>query len=107
MADYDVKNLNHESLVVVVTSTFGNGEGPANGEVSSFFSFIIRTCVILYFPLTDYLGFCQGTGDHEENRCSWRESFEKCQVCLDLKQNKTDALPFNLRYICSNVIVFS
>ena len=34
MADYDVKNLKHQSLVVIVTSTFGNGEGPENAEVS-------------------------------------------------------------------------
>lgn len=34
MADYDVMNLEHEALVMIVTSTFGNGEGPENGEVS-------------------------------------------------------------------------
>jgi len=33
MADYDVKNFKHESLVMIVTSTFGNGEGPENSEV--------------------------------------------------------------------------
>lgn len=36
MADYDVKNLGRESLLIIVTSTFGNGEGPENGEVSPF-----------------------------------------------------------------------
>ncbi|CAG5122629.1 unnamed protein product, partial [Candidula unifasciata] len=32
MADYDVISLEHESLVLVVTSTFGNGDPPENGE---------------------------------------------------------------------------
>ncbi|CAL1539173.1 unnamed protein product [Lymnaea stagnalis] len=34
MEDYDVSSLEHESLVLVVTSTFGNGEPPENGLVS-------------------------------------------------------------------------
>jgi len=34
MADYDVINLEHEALVLVVTSTFGNGDPPENGEVN-------------------------------------------------------------------------
>lgn len=33
MADYDVINLEHEALVMIVTSTFGNGDPPENGEV--------------------------------------------------------------------------
>lgn len=35
MADYDVINLEHEALVMIVTSTFGNGDPPENGEVSN------------------------------------------------------------------------
>ncbi|KAH9512565.1 hypothetical protein Btru_038802, partial [Bulinus truncatus] len=35
MEDYDVSSLEHESLVLVVTSTFGNGEAPDNGEMFS------------------------------------------------------------------------
>ena len=38
MADYDVVNLEHETLLLIVTSTFGNGEHPDNGEVRGFFS---------------------------------------------------------------------
>lgn len=33
MADYDIINIEHEALVLVVTSTFGNGDPPENGEV--------------------------------------------------------------------------
>ncbi|XP_037113980.1 nitric oxide synthase, brain isoform X1 [Syngnathus acus] len=32
MDDYDVVDLEHETLVLVVTSTFGNGDPPENGE---------------------------------------------------------------------------
>lgn len=33
MEDYDKTNLEHEQLVIIVTSTFGSGDPPANGEV--------------------------------------------------------------------------
>ena len=32
--EYDMTNLEHESLVLVVTSTFGNGDPPENGQES-------------------------------------------------------------------------
>jgi sulfite reductase alpha subunit-like flavoprotein len=35
MDEYDVVSLEHETLVLVVTSTFGNGDPPENGEVRS------------------------------------------------------------------------
>ncbi|KAL4714040.1 hypothetical protein ACJJTC_008394 [Scirpophaga incertulas] len=31
MADYDMFSIEHETLLLIVTSTFGNGEPPANG----------------------------------------------------------------------------
>lgn len=37
MADYDVSSIEHEALLLVVASTFGNGDPPENGEVSSMF----------------------------------------------------------------------
>lgn len=33
MEEYDIVHLEHEALVLVVTSTFGNGDPPENGEV--------------------------------------------------------------------------
>jgi len=34
MEDYDLNNLSSESMLLIVTSTFGNGEAPDNGKVS-------------------------------------------------------------------------
>lgn len=38
MDDYDVVDLEHETMVLVVTSTFGNGDPPENGEVCTGWS---------------------------------------------------------------------
>lgn len=32
MDDYDISNIEHEALLLVVTSTFGNGDPPENGQ---------------------------------------------------------------------------
>ena len=34
MDEYDRAKLEHEQLVLIVTSTFGSGDPPANGEVN-------------------------------------------------------------------------
>ncbi|GLV41924.1 Nitric oxide synthase [Carabus blaptoides fortunei] len=32
MADYDISSMEHEAMLLVITSTFGNGDPPENGE---------------------------------------------------------------------------
>lgn len=34
MKDYNISNLENETLVFIVTSTFGNGDPPENDEVN-------------------------------------------------------------------------
>lgn len=36
MADYDISSMEHEAMLLVVTSTFGNGDPPENGEVTIY-----------------------------------------------------------------------
>jgi len=36
MEEYDKTKLEHEQLLIVVTSTFGSGDPPANGEVCTY-----------------------------------------------------------------------
>ena len=37
MEDYEFSHLEYEELLFVVTSTFGNGDAPENGEVKMRF----------------------------------------------------------------------
>lgn len=36
MDEYDFSRISKENLLMIVTSTFGNGEAPMNGEVGLF-----------------------------------------------------------------------
>jgi sulfite reductase alpha subunit-like flavoprotein len=46
MEDYDFDNIVKESLLLIVASTFGNGEAPDNGKVIIKKSFISSVCDI-------------------------------------------------------------
>ena len=51
MDEYDIIDIEHEALVLVVTSTFGNGDPPENGEVvinEFFFCKGVPNCLILH-----------------------------------------------------------
>jgi sulfite reductase alpha subunit-like flavoprotein len=41
MGEYDDTELEHEALLLVVTSTFGNGDPPENGKVFMVCNMII------------------------------------------------------------------
>lgn len=51
MSDYDISNIEHEALLLVVTSTFGNGDPPENGEVfkkKSLIQFKLQNLIYLF-----------------------------------------------------------
>lgn len=53
MSDYDISNIEHEALLLVITSTFGNGDPPENGEVNLCF-FVLND---LKLELRFYMSF--------------------------------------------------
>uniref|UniRef100_A0A8C8H5I9 Nitric oxide synthase, inducible n=1 Tax=Oncorhynchus tshawytscha TaxID=74940 RepID=A0A8C8H5I9_ONCTS len=66
MEDYNFSDMEQESLLVVVTSTFGNGDSPGNGEVC-FWELIILS------------------GTECTNLMKWRLDYSLCHLSLVLK----------------------
>ena len=47
--EYDLARLSDEELVLLIASTFGNGDPPANGVVSRMESlFNVQVCLCVY-----------------------------------------------------------
>jgi sulfite reductase alpha subunit-like flavoprotein len=59
MEDYVMSHLEHESLVFVVASTFGNGDPPENGEVGWKSFFFLKDIKELFFFLPYFQSFAQ------------------------------------------------
>lgn len=55
MSEYDVFSIEHETLLLIVTSTFGNGEPPANGEVNKYI-LCIFICSLLLLTSQNHVG---------------------------------------------------
>uniref|UniRef100_A0A670KCS2 Nitric oxide synthase n=1 Tax=Podarcis muralis TaxID=64176 RepID=A0A670KCS2_PODMU len=53
MDDYDPKDLEKEALLLVVTSTFGNGDAPSNGKVTFH-----AALMSVHHPKTKVVAFC-------------------------------------------------
>lgn len=62
MDDYDVVDLEHETLVLVVTSTFGNGDPPENGEVCILLFPFIKHRVNMKISDSPSLVYCRNLG---------------------------------------------
>uniref|UniRef100_A0A668SIW4 Nitric oxide synthase n=1 Tax=Oreochromis aureus TaxID=47969 RepID=A0A668SIW4_OREAU len=73
MDDYDVVDLEHETLVLVVTSTFGNGDPPENGE--KFGAALMEMC----HPTTN-----------TEDRKSYKVRFNSVSSYSDTRKSSSD-----------------
>ncbi|CAM5106517.1 unnamed protein product [Natator depressus] len=73
MDEYDIVHLEHETLVLVVTSTFGNGDPPENGEKFG--------CAMMEM---------RNPNSHLEERKSYKVRFNSVSSYLDARKSSSD-----------------
>uniref|UniRef100_A0A8C4TUR3 Nitric oxide synthase n=1 Tax=Falco tinnunculus TaxID=100819 RepID=A0A8C4TUR3_FALTI len=81
MDEYDIVHLEHETMVLVVTSTFGNGDPPENGEVGH------------NAGMGDYsrgVSRGQAVGNGEK---SYKVRFNSVSSYSDARKSSSDAVP--------------
>lgn len=64
MSDYDISSIEHEALLIVIASTFGNGDPPENGEVKKHLIFLFCLVNLIYILLKiprQFKGICART----------------------------------------------
>uniref|UniRef100_A0A665TIZ0 Nitric oxide synthase n=1 Tax=Echeneis naucrates TaxID=173247 RepID=A0A665TIZ0_ECHNA len=81
MDEYDVVDLEHETLVLVVTSTFGNGDPPENGEkVSSVLHLVsLSICAcqsykVRFNSVSSYSDTRKSSSDEPETRINFEST---------------------------------
>lgn len=106
MADYDITSIEHEALLLVVTSTFGNGDPPENGV-----AFGEHLCELLYADQVGEEGsgnqmltpksFIKANSQMEMQR--WSGNPKKLNRLESLKGSTTDATSIDCFGPLSNV----
>uniref|UniRef100_A0A8C7VHT0 Nitric oxide synthase n=1 Tax=Oncorhynchus mykiss TaxID=8022 RepID=A0A8C7VHT0_ONCMY len=81
MDEYDMVDLEHETLVLAVTSTFGNGDPPENGEVG--------LAIVLYTECTSYPCICLSVR-------SYKVRFNSVSSYSDTRKSSSDEPEFSV-----------
>lgn len=81
MSDYELSFIEHEALLLVIASTFGNGDPPENGEVCySHIRFAL--CGFLWMILVCVRWACECN----EEKC-WKYRIKWCVTTLTIRSN--------------------